>query len=112
MLFFMRTEYDNRKNSPASPGSVIMMWSKATTRDLRRTLSTDQQSITPPITDKPADRVDVSHSLSRFTQISHNDIDSEKVQRLRSAIAEGTYHVDAANIADRLLATFMGDHDA
>ena len=77
-----------------------------------RTLSTDQQSIIPPITDKPADRVDVSHSLSRFTQISHNDIDSEKVQRLRSAIAEGTYHVDAANIADRLLATFMGDHDA
>ncbi|MBT0731197.1 flagellar biosynthesis anti-sigma factor FlgM [Rosenbergiella nectarea] len=77
-----------------------------------RTLSTDSRSAPTLIAENQTDSVDLSQSLSRFTQLSHNDIDHDKVQRLRHAIAEGTYHLDAGKIADNLLAIAKGDYYA
>ncbi|WKX27709.1 flagellar biosynthesis anti-sigma factor FlgM [Tatumella ptyseos] len=77
-----------------------------------RPLPSGQRSHSAMTLENQSAPVALSHSLSRLSSLSSSDIDNEKVERLRQAIAEGNYHIDAGKIADTLLALSKEDNNA
>ncbi|WP_334115878.1 flagellar biosynthesis anti-sigma factor FlgM [Ligilactobacillus sp.] len=54
------------------------------------------------------DRINLSDTAKKLlsgaeVQSSHSGIDADKVARLKAAINDGSYHVSAGRIADRML---------
>jgi len=60
-----------------------------------------------PVNEPPKASVDLHHSIAQLTSSTHSDMDSEKVERLRNAIAQGNYPIDTAKIAEGLLAAYQ-----
>ncbi|MEY2873540.1 MAG: flagellar biosynthesis anti-sigma factor FlgM [Pseudomonadota bacterium] len=58
----------------------------------------------PVVEDTASTKVEVSETASALLERAPDDFDAEKVDRIRQAIADGTYKVDAETIADKLLA--------
>jgi negative regulator of flagellin synthesis FlgM len=58
----------------------------------------------PTADDAPSAMVEVSETASALLERSSDDFDADKVDRIRRAIAEGRYQVNAEAIADKLLA--------
>lgn len=54
--------------------------------------------------DTPSAMVEVSETASVLLERSSDAFDADKVDRIRRAIADGSYQVNAEAIADRLLA--------
>ncbi|MEX8492475.1 flagellar biosynthesis anti-sigma factor FlgM [Sphaerotilus sp.] len=53
--------------------------------------------------DTASTKVDVSETASALLERAPDDFDAEKVGRIRQAISDGTYKVNAEAIADKLL---------
>ena len=53
--------------------------------------------------DTASTKVEVSETASTLLERAPDDFDSEKVDRIRQAISNGTYKVNAEAIADQLL---------
>jgi negative regulator of flagellin synthesis FlgM len=71
-----------------------------------RTAETPREVTPPPVPDSE-DSTSVQMSETASTLLDSKDqggFDAEKVARLRQAVADGTYRVNAEAIADRLLA--------
>jgi negative regulator of flagellin synthesis FlgM len=56
-----------------------------------------------PLEDTASTKVDVSETASALLERAPDDFDSEKVDRIRQAISNGTYKVNPEAIADKLL---------
>lgn len=57
----------------------------------------------PATEDLASTKVEVSETASALLERAPNDFDSEKVDRIRKAISDGTYKINADAIADKLL---------
>jgi negative regulator of flagellin synthesis FlgM len=58
----------------------------------------------PVIEDTASTKVEVSGTASVLLERASDEFDADKVDRIRQAIADGSYKVNADAIADRLLA--------
>lgn len=58
----------------------------------------------PVLEEAPSTLVEVSETASALLERASDDFDADKVERIRRAIADGSYQVNAEAIADKLLA--------
>jgi negative regulator of flagellin synthesis FlgM len=75
----------------------------------RGTGNTDAKGATASV--RPADATDVQNSTVTLSSISalrpssDSDIDTAKVESIKAALRDGSYKIDAGNIADGMLST-------
>lgn len=68
--------------------------------------SSETSSITSTKTSSSASLVQVSTEFRNLTQVNKSgSFNAEKVEAIKTAIAEGRFQIDAAKIADGLIAT-------
>ncbi|WP_158749993.1 flagellar biosynthesis anti-sigma factor FlgM [Acidobacterium sp. S8] len=85
-------------------------------RNLPEPLEVSQASPVSPVQSQPVavppvssgaieDRAEVSTAAS----LAHQDVRMEKVAAVQQAIASGTYHVSAEDVADKLVRQMVGE---
>ena len=88
-------------NTAPTPATAPVSTGHHPTRSAETPLETPEVNA---VEDTTSTTVEVSETATALLESNRDDFDAEKVQRVRDAIANGTYRVNPEAIADKLLA--------
>lgn len=89
----------------SSAQQALLARDKITTQKTTGTSETSQVATTAPVRQDTVELSDTARALKAADEQIANtpDIDSEKVARLKAAIEDGSYQVDAERVAGKML---------